>query len=338
MEKVNIKSVAIKSGVSIATVSRVLNNKANVKEEIKQRVLNTIEETGYQRNFQASGLRANQSFSFTLLYSDPSPSYVTQLQKGALAECERQHYSLTIYPCDHRQDDFLKKIHRLVCHTKSDGLIIAPPICDNQDVINLLDEKKIPYARISPFQVQSDLPSVLCDDFSAAYKMASYLISLGHERIAFIRGTEGHSASLNRLNGYLKALKENGIPANDDYIEQGAFSFESGEQCTRRLLRKKNRPTAIFACNDEMAAGVMKVARQMNIEIPVDLSVAGFDDDPIARHMWPALTTIKQPISALASEAVRMLINHNTELSEKSSQSDFDCELVIRESTSTCRR
>ncbi|TRX54960.1 LacI family DNA-binding transcriptional regulator [Thalassomonas sp. M1454] len=337
MEKVNIKSVASVAGVSIASVSRVLNKKENVNPAIKAKVEEALKTTGYRRNLQASGLRAKHSYTLTLLYSDPSPSYVVDLQKGALAECDKQGYSLNIFPCNHRNDDFLERITDLVKHFKNDGVVVAPPISDMAEVINLFEENDIPYTRISPYIIESERPSVFCNDYGAAFDMTTYLLSLGHERIGFIKGTDGHSASKNRFQGYKDALFTQRIEFDESLVEQGGFSFDTGEVCARRLLKSDNKPSVIFASNDEMAAAVYKVAAQLKLDIPNNLSVVGFDDTPMTKFLWPALTTIRQPIATQAKQAVNMLLNYINDKSNEDLQISFDCELVLRESTSIYR-
>lgn len=334
MDRVGIKEVARLAGVSTATVSRVLNRNARVSPEKKEKVLFALESTGFRRNLQASGLRAKQSFIITLLYSTPGPSYVTALQKGALGECNANGYRLSISPCDHRSEDFLEQVDALITNFEHDGLIITPPLCDIQEVIQLVERRNVNYVRISPFREKLTQSSVYSDDTSSSYGMTQYLISLGHQRIGFIEGPEGHSASANRLNGYKQALDDNGISYDPELIEQGQFTFESGEICARKLLKVENRPTAIFASNDNMAAAVMKVASQMKLQVPSQLSVAGFDDATIATKLWPRLTTVKQPVEQMAAYAVKKLLSVINKKDADRIKADFECEIIIRESTS----
>ncbi|MGB5592090.1 MAG: substrate-binding domain-containing protein, partial [Gammaproteobacteria bacterium] len=163
-----------------------------------------------------------------------------------------------------------------------------------------------------------------------------YLASLGHRRIGFVIGHPDHGAVGNRYLGYRDGLKSSGMKFDRSLVQQGYNSFESGEKCARRLLNLEDRPTAIFAANDDMAAGVMKVAHEMELSIPGDLSVAGFDDVPLARHIWPSLTTIRQPMDEMAVQATALLMNQILGNTDDGVEHTIPSTLVIRDSTGPC--
>jgi LacI family transcriptional regulator len=192
--------------------------------------------------------------------------------------------------------------------THLDGLIVAPPLSESAELIRALDAQALPFVRIAPNEIKHRSPYVDIDDEAAAREMTEYLIGLGHRSIGFIIGRPGHFASGERLRGYKAALKNHKIPYVPEYVRQGDFLFDSGLEMTRQLLALPKRPTAIFAGNDDMAAGALMAAHEMGVLVPSQLSVAGFDDAAIARTVWPPLTTICQPTYQLAYRAADLLL------------------------------
>jgi len=336
LAKATIKDVARVAEVSVKTVSRVLNNEPNVRPVLQERVHAAVKELDFKRNPLARGLRGQQSFILTLLYSNPNPGYILSLQNGALSQCIAQGYNLQIHPCDHNSPDLLKSVESITQYSSQDGFILTHPLCDNKELIKLLDEKNIPFARISPFTQEHDSPFVMSDDEQAAFEMTKYLISLGHSHIGFIKGHPDFGASHKRYNGYVRAHKEMALPLDENNIKQGEFTFESGESCARQLLNQKERPSAIFASNDYMAAAVLKVAAQMKINVPADLSVVGYDDAPVSQQIWPSITTVKQPIAQMADMVVQKLILHIKKKKFDQLETKFECQLITRNSTSPC--
>lgn len=333
MKKVTINDVARHAGVSKKTISRVLNNEQNVSIDTRARVQRSFKELGYRPNPQARGLASNQSFLIGLLYDNPNKSYITDTQTGALETCQKEGYNLVIYPEDFESLDLLERLEQLLINSHLDGLILTPPFSDMLPLLELLDRLAVNYVRIAP-SVRLELsPCVISNDTEASYQMVRYLISLGHTRIGFIKGHPDHSASHKRLDGYMKAMNEADITVIDELIEQGFFTFRSGEECGRRLLNHEQPPTAIFASNDFIAAGVLKVCAQRKIAVPHQLSVCGFDNAPISRYIWPSMTTIKNPIKPMAAEAAKILIKSIREESLENTVIKFEDELIVRESS-----
>ena len=210
--------------------------------------------------------------------------------------------------------------------------MLTPPLSSSKELIDALDERSVPFVRIAPNRLRHASPLVDIDDLAGAREMTEYLIGIGHRRIGFIVGNPEHYASGRRLEGYRAALKRHGIEYREDYVRQGYFVFESGLESGTELLSMAERPTAIFASNDDMAAGVLMAAHQSGISVPAQLSVAGFDDAPVARFVWPRLTTVFQPAYDLAYSATDMLLQLLK--SPKLSKSvQFDYRLVCRAST-----
>ncbi len=333
MQKITINDVAKYAAVSKKTVSRVLNNEANVSDKTMLKVKEAFVALSYRPNPQARGLASNQSFLIGLVYDNPNKSFVSAIQTGALEICNQQGYHLLIHPTDHESPDLLDNLMQLITQSQLDGLVLTPPFSDMKNLLKMLDESKIPYARIAATTDKSTAVSVISNDKKSAYEMTQHLISLGHVDIGFILGHPHHAVTAQRYNGYKKALSDNGLALKKQYIVEGRFDFSSGEKAARNLLGLKKPPTAIFASNDHMAAGVMKVANQKNILLPSQLSIVGFDDSPISEHIWPSLTTVRQPFKLMANKAIEMLIKCIRKEPLEIKFQETESILIVRESS-----
>jgi LacI family transcriptional regulator len=301
--------VARAAGVSLKTVSRVLNKENYVREETKVAVLDAAAKLDYRLNQAARILRAGQAQIVILLVNNPSRSYLQDVHFGALEKCHELSMQLVLDDCPDGANDLRLLLGRL----SPVGLILTPPLCDDKAILALLDEGGFPYVVITPAEPDSAKMSVNMDDVAAAREMTQYLLDLGHRRIGFIRGHPGHGAAEKRYIGYCDALQDYGVEIDQDIVFQGYFDYSTGLECAEFLLDRKNPPTAIFASNDDMAAAAIAAAYRRNIAIPEKLSVVGFDDTAIAAIISPQLTTIRQPISDLAAQAVTLLAEHSTQ-------------------------
>ncbi|MDH3645575.1 MAG: LacI family DNA-binding transcriptional regulator [Gammaproteobacteria bacterium] len=331
--RATIADVARLAGVSIKTVSRVANNEANVREGTRTRVLRVIDELNYQPNPSARNLAARRSYLIGLIYDNPSASYLINIQDGALNASRAAGYDLIIHPCVYKDPNLKTELQMMISQSKIDGLILTPPLSDMDSVVELLLELGMPFVRIAPAD-RSDLGrAIYTNDEQACAEMTVYLNSLGHTDIAFVIGHPDHGAVGQRFDGYKAGLNECGLPLRKEWVAQGYNSFESGIECAQQLLDLDNPPSAIFASNDDMAAGVMKVAHERNLSIPGDLSVAGFDDIPLASYLWPALTTIRQPIQSMASAATDLLLTKFDARRTDDFEHIVKSKLIIRDST-----
>jgi LacI family transcriptional regulator len=332
---VTIHEVAEKAGVSIKTVSRVINHEANVRADTKERVLAVIAELNYRPNPSARHLAGTHGYNIALLYDNPSASYLMDLQRGALESCQIEGFHLILQPCGLKDQDLEATINNLIVESRVPGLILSPPLSDAGGLIDRLEGWGVLHARIAPIDVARQGPYVAVDDRGAAFELISHLIEQGHRRIGIIKGHPDHGAGHWRYEGYLTAMRQFGLPIDEDLIVQGYFSFDSGLEAGRKLLALPDRPTAIFAANDDMAAAVLHVAHDMAIDVPGQLSVAGFDDTPLSRHVWPPLTTVRQPVQEMARQATMQLIDRIRKRgqSQSAGPSAMYCSLVIREST-----
>ena len=329
---VTIKDVSKDAVVSIKTVSRVINNEANVAEATKKKVLASVKKLGFKPNKSAQSLRSKKSYMLALLYDNPNKSYLADVQSGIFNACKNTGYNLVIQECDYKSNKLKTDIIKFVEDFKIDGLIVTPPLSDMEDFLKELEDHQIDYSIIAPSTMNPESLYVSSNDYEAAYALTSEIIKHGHKDIGFIKGHPKHSASHMRFNGYLDAIKNHGIKRNDQWIKQGNFSFRSGFDAGVEIFHAAKIPTAIFASNDSMAAGIMKSAQMKGMQVPQDLSLAGFDDSPIAHQLWPALTTVKQPVEKMAAHAAKILIARFDGLAEKTKSKEFKSELIVRES------
>jgi len=333
-KSVNIYDVAKHANVSIKTVSRVVNGLSNVSVATRKRVLESVEALSYRPNPFARGLASEKSFLIGLLCDIPAAGsgYIAALQIGMLASCRKEGYHLIVESLDCENPDLGQLVHSLVTESRLHGVILTPPLCDVPAVIEALRSARTPYVRIAPEKLQAGSFDVRIDDYKAAFDMTIYLIGLGHRRVGFIKGPSDHGDANARFEGYCAALTQAGLPVVEELCVQGLFSYQSGLEAGERLLSLKKRPTAIFAANDDMAAAVLATSQRFNLKIPMQLSVAGFDDSLVAQVVWPRLTTCRQPIEEMAKAAISILIQRPSD--EAVTEKRLDHELVVRESTS----
>jgi LacI family transcriptional regulator len=328
--KTTITDVAKLAGVSMKTVSRVLNNEPNVAKATRDRVMKAASELQYTPNLAARGLASSRSYLIALIYDNPSPNYISNLQRGAVEACRNHGYHLVLAPITAEEagrPDVEHELRRLGV----DAVVLAPPLSASKPLLNALDKLGLPYAVVAPAFPTSG-PSVRIDDVEAARVMTHHLIDLGHRDIAFILGPSTHASTGKREKGFRKAMQEANIDLPESRILTGNFTVQSGADAVREMLRHpETRPTAIFALNDDMAAGVMRVAARFGIAMPGQLSVCGFDDTPIAQAVWPKLTTVSHPIKDMGCLAVKKLIGKSP--TEETASDLLDFELVIRDST-----
>ncbi len=324
-----IKEVSKLAGVSFKTVSRVLNNEKNVSEETRRRVEQVVAELNFRPSLAARTLAGRKSFQVGLLYDNPSPYYVYHLLAGAQEGCAEHGYRLLTQPVDSAAPGLVADVCALVDETHLDGLILSPPVTESEALLDELDRRGLPYVRIEPGLRRDVGRSVTIDDASAAREATAHLLGHGHRAIAFIKGPDAHISSVERLKGYRSALDAHGVAFNPDLVVPGDYSIESGRRAARALLDLPAPPTAIFAGNDDMAAGALAIAHERGIAVPEQLSIAGFDDSDLAAAVWPPLTTVRQPVHELARSAADLLLDSKTPRDRLT----FDTRLISRAST-----
>lgn len=333
---VTIVDIARQAGVSIKTVSRVINREEGVGAQTRARVLELVEALGYRPNVSARSLSSRRSYLIGMIFLRVlAYHYVGEVQIGAMRACRRAGYHLVIEQVQPPETagggqgfaDVLRD-------TRFDGVVLTPPTCDDPEVLAAVEAAGLPYVRIAPHKDFERSPYVFMDDHRAAFDQTSRLWDMGHRRIAFIDGPADHSSAMRRRQGYVDALRERGVEPRPEWIAKGQFMSISGFEAAEALLRLSEPPTAIFAANDEMALGVLAAASKNGLSVPRDLTVVGFDDAPAAESAWPRLTTVHQPTAEMAEAAVEMLIESfgDERFRGRAKVRQLDYHLVVRDS------
>lgn len=309
-KKPTIIDVAERAGVSIKTVSRVINNERHVSTETRVRVRKAVADLGFEANESARGMRSQtqeRSFVVGQLYGDPGGVYTGDIQIGLLGRCRYFGYHLVIEELDYRSPDLERRARALLRRLRLDGAVLTAPLTDNDVLQMVLREADVPFVCITPLNESRQVPSVRIDEQRAAYQLTQHLIALGHRRIGFLKGLPNHAGTHLRFAGFEQAMTEAGLFIDPDLVEDGEFRYFAAIHCANRLLARADPPSAVFASNDEMAAAVIKVAHERDFKLPDDLSVVGFDDIPTAEMLWPGLTTVRQPVMKLGAAAGDLL-------------------------------
>ena len=301
-----IMDVAERAGVSMKTVSRVLNREDHVRPALRERVEAAVRELGYRPNLAARQLAGNRSFIIAYPFNNPSAAYITDVLMGAARACRDKGYHLVSEPVE-LDDSATFIVERLITTLRPDGIILTPPLCDMPAILACVARFNVPLVSIAGgLDIYGQ--SIAIDDRDISEAMVRHLVEQGHRRIAFIRPHPDHSLAQSRYQGYCDGLAAAGIAIDQDLIQPGFFDVESGAQAARVLLDLPNPPSAIFASNDDMALGALRVAHSRNLEIPGAVALAGFDDSSAGLLAWPMLTTVRQPMQKLGASAALMLL------------------------------
>ena len=337
--KLTLEDIARLSGVSRSTVSRVVNNHPNVSEAVRGRVLDVIKSTGYHPNEAARTLASQRSWMLGLVlprsvssfFADP---YFPRLTQGIAQACNQYDYTLGLFLIGSKEDE--QKIFPRVSRTGLlDGIIVQAGQIGDQ-LIDRLVNSNIPVIMIGrPFHPEN-VSFIDIDNIKAASNAVSHLIRLGYKRIGVIGGLPGSTVSIDRKEGYSRALRERGFTIDETLIVDADFTEAGGYLAMQQLLPAK--PDAIFAASDLMALGAMRRARDAGLEIPNDIAFVGFDDLPSAASASPQLTTMRQPIAQLGFQAVEILIELIENRIEPPYRIIMDTELIIRDSCGAYRR
>jgi len=343
--KITIHDVAAAAGVSIKTVSRVIRDEPKASEATRAAVREAIRRLGYVPHASASALSSSVAPVVGLLsvgLSEPSMlragyEYRMSMQVGAFAACQAAGFGLRLVRLSERDrtPDFPVLLD-LVRRREIGGFLIPSPVCERKGLLPALRAAGAHFATLSSSASLHDGPSVVANDREAMAAMTRLVIQHGHRRIAFIRGNAGWRDAEHRYAGYRDALQAAGLARDPALVAQGTFNFDAGRECAQHLLSLPQRPTAIIASSDDQAAGVIAVAHERGLDLPADLSVTGYDDTDMARKLWPALTTVHQPVERMAEEAVRRLVANMRPTRQAAptgpAQLELRSELVLRQS------
>lgn len=345
-QAVTIKHVAADADVSLQTVSRVINNEAGVRPEMKQRVQEAIDRLGYVPSLAAQRMSGSRSYLILALNdrdrtiadwrNREGADWVDQMLLGGMIKAAEYGYRLMLELVDTHNDHVERELRATIAALQPDGVILTPPHSDNPLITAMLAEQQISFARIGTKQPGPGI-SITMDDENAAAMATRHLIDLGHRRIGFISGSPEYSLSAWRVDGWRTAMSEAGL-AIDGMLAKGDFSFASGTHAAGNLLSLADPPTAIIASNDQMALATLQVANCRGLAVPDQLSLISFDNTPIVRFVQPPLTAIDQPIAGLASKAVELIVAHQRRSELPQSSVVVAATLVVRNSTAPPHR
>jgi len=315
-QAVTIKHVAADAGVSLQTVSRVINAEPNVRDEMRERVQASIDKLGYIPSIAAQRMSGSRSYLILALNdrdrtieawrARQGSDWVDQMLLGGMLKCAEHGYRMLFELVDTHDDHVERELAAALAALQPDGVILTPPHSDNPLITGFLESQRVPYARIGSLGEGGGIPLVMGDE-DAARDATRRLLELGHTRIGFIAGSEEYSLSEWRKAGWRSAMSDAGLP-RDGLCVRGDFSYESGVAAARELLAGDARPTAIIASNDQMSLAVRDVAAELGIAIPRELSLISFDNTPVTIFADPPLTAIDQPVAETVSRAVELLI------------------------------
>ena len=331
-----IDDVAKAAGVARVTVSRVLNNEQGVRPETREKVRQAVEALGYSVNLQARALASGAGRTIILIHShepnrEPNSYYHSGLELGALRACSMLGFDLVTRAVDPAREDRNHLISSIIERERPAGIVLPPPLSDDVELLIALKEAEVRVAAVSAGEHgRAIVSSAGMDERAGGRALGEYLISLGHRRIAFIKGPEDHLAAALRYDGFLDALNAANV-REEPWTVSGDFTFKSGVEAAERLLRERDGFTALACANDDMAAGAMLALHRARKDIPRDISVTGFDDTPMSEIIWPPLTTIRQPIKDIAERAVQLLVERSGD--DEACFEALPHELVVREST-----
>ncbi|MEH7235017.1 LacI family DNA-binding transcriptional regulator [Bacillus sp. JJ1562] len=325
----NIQQVAQKAGVSVATVSRVLNNATSVSPKTRLKVENAIKDLNYEPSMLGRNLRNSESRLLLVLLPSISNPFYTEIINGIQNTAISNNYNILL--CETDSNPQRENIYfNMVKNKLADGVISMDPTVNMQKLNELAENYSV--ILCSEYEVGGSIPYVTINNELAAYQAVKHLIKLGHRKIALINSDEKYLYARQRRDGYERALKEFDIPINDEWIYQSKeLEFQNGVQAMRIMFQLEEKPSAVFAVSDTLAIGALKGINGCGLHVPNDVAIVGFDNISFSNMTNPTLTTISQPMYKMGCIAVDMLINHIQ--GEKVESVVLDHELIIREST-----
>ncbi|MES2057696.1 MAG: LacI family DNA-binding transcriptional regulator [Pseudomonadota bacterium] len=345
-QTVTIKHVAADAGVSLQTVSRVINKEPNVRPEMKLRVQESIDRLGYVPSIAAQRMSGSRSYLILALNDRErtiadwrerqGTDWVDQMLLGGMLTCAEYGYRMIIELVDTHSDHIERELLGAIAALQPDGVILTPPHSENPLIITLLENHQISFARIGSLTAGPGF-ALTMDDERAARLATEHLIALGHRRIGFIAGSLEYELSTWRVDGWRAAMAAAGLETTG-LLAQGDFSFASGKLAAHHLLDRDAPASAIIASNDRMALATLEAGRERGIDVPRDLSLISFDDTPIVRFTHPPLTAIVQPIAEVAARAVELIIADQAGRDVPDTPTVVPASLVLRNSTAAPRR
>ncbi len=344
-QAVTIRHVAADAGVSLQTVSRVINNEPNVRPEMALRVQDSIDRLGYVPSIAAQQMGGSRSRLIMALNDRDrtvadwrrrdGSNWLDQMLLGGMLTCARHGYRMIVELVDTHSDHIENELTAAIAALRPDGVLLTPPHSQNRAIIDLLDHNHIAIARIGSLAPGPGFLLTMDDDH-AARLATEHLVALGHRRIGFIAGSDEYELSEWRIAGWQAAMAAAGL-ADAGLLHRGDFGWASGRSCAMAMLDGERPPTAIIASSEQMAMATLDLARGRGINVPVDLSIVSFDDTPVIRYAQPALTAIVQPIAEITERAVELIVKAERSAISPGPPIAVPCHLVIRGSTAPPR-
>jgi LacI family transcriptional regulator len=344
-QTVTIKHVAAEAGVSLQTVSRVINKEPNVRPEMMARVQEAIARLGYVPSIAAQRMGGSRSYLILALNDRDrtiadwrerqGSDWVDQMMLGGMLKCAEHGYRMIVELVDTHSDHIERELSAAIAALQPDGVILTPPHSENPLITGLLEARGISFARIGSLKDGAGF-ALTMDDERAAMLATGHLLELGHRRIGHIAGPADYALSGWRVNGWRTAMASAGFSA-DDLLEEGDFGYESGLEAAGRLLDRPDPPSAIIASNDRMALATLEAARRRGLDVPSALSLVSFDDTPIVRFTHPPLAAIVQPIVEVTARAVELIIAERAGRPTSRDPIVVPATLVVRGSTAPPR-
>lgn len=332
--KTTIDDVAQLAGVSIKTVSRVINHEPSVRSSTQEKVQKAIDSLGYTPNTAARSFASKHSFTIACLYDNPNAYYVTDIQQGLLSVLRESNFELIIHPVA-EQESLEKLVQQLKSQARVAGVVLTSPFSENEALLKQLNDHDLKYVRVisAPLPAEPEANTVYVDDCAGARQVTEHLVDLGHRDIACIMGAADHYSSQERIKGYRQALNDKGIEVDNSLISTSAYTFDAGVSMTHALLKRSSVPTAILAGNDEMAVGALSAVRAAGLKCPEDIAIAGFENSPFSQQSWPPVTTAHQNNVYIAKLAARRLLNLISNRPDEKEPLSYTPRLMMREST-----
>ena len=330
--RATIRDIARFAGVSVATVSRVINDRPDVSDETRAAVTRVVRAHNFSTNRSARALSVGRTGLVGLTIPFVLGDYFTSILSGATEALHEVDLRAVLCPTLHLHDREVTLMERLMRGTTDGAILVLPS--ESHDELHELATKGFPFVIVDSRQpLADDLPAVYAAHLAGARAATDHLLGLGHRRIAIITGPSGWFATEERVNGYQAALINAGIPPAPELVVPGNFEIEGGRAAAHTLLALPEPPTAIFASNDNMAVGALQAARERSLRVPEDLSVVGFDDADISRIVSPALTTVRQPLAEMGRMAVSLLTRLIDKQRVETLRVELATRLVLRDST-----
>ena len=307
-KKPTINDVARFAQVSKRTVSRVINGSPMVRCDTREQVSAIIKRMKFAPDSQARGLAFRHSFLMGLIYDNPNPQYVVTIQEGILEALTGTEFELAVHRSSRDRVDFIEDIKRFVQRQKLFGVVLTPSLSEDERIASLLEETNCHFVRIASIDLDEKHHMIVSHDRMGGVAAGKHLIKLGHKSIAYIAGQRGFKSSEQRRLGLEDALSDAGLSLDPKNVFEGGYTFETGFAAAERMFSRAKRPSAVFAANDEMAAGVIQAAHVHGLNVPGDISVVGFDDFSVAQSCWPRMTTIHSPTHDIGKLAATRLL------------------------------